>query len=113
MEHFENINRTALVVSLKKPFLDWIKYVDPTTPMIDEKHDAKTIYLLPEDGDDNNWERHLKKNFKEIFGQELGAWFTDLGTWPKDRSWKVFNEWFDYEFQSMVYDTVDDSIEKE
>ena len=101
------------MVSHKKPFLDWIKTVDPTTPMIDEKHDSKTVYLFPSDGDGGDWERHLKKHFKEIFEQELGAWFTDPAMWPKDRSWKVFTDWLDFEFQSMVYDTLDDSIEKE
>ncbi|MFZ5802927.1 MAG: hypothetical protein ACOY3K_07475 [Candidatus Omnitrophota bacterium] len=114
MEYFESINRTALVVSHKKPFLDWIKYVDPSTPMIDEKHDSKTVYLLPDDeGASDDWQRYLKKHFKEIFEQELGAWYTDPETWPKDRPWKVFNEWLDYEFQSIVYDTVAGSIKKE
>ena len=96
MEHYENINRTALVVSPKKPFLDWIQSVDPMTPMIEEKHDS-----------------NLKKHFKEIFEQELGAWFTDPAMWPADRSWRVFTEWLDFEFQSMIYDTMEDPIDKE
>jgi len=27
--------------------------------------------------------------------------------WPKDRSWDVFKEWFDYEIQSIVFDMVE------
>ncbi len=113
MRYLADVNRTALIVSLKKPFIDWVKYVDPETEFPGEKHDIKTVYLLPEDSDNGRWERYLKKNFSTIFEQELEAWFTDESVWPQDRSWKVFNEWFDYEMHSIVFDMVSKPIEKE
>lgn len=113
MEYFKGINRAALVVSYRKPFLDWIKYVDPTTPLSDEKHDSKTIYLLPEEDDSDKWKVYLKKHCREILENELVAWFTDPSTWPKDISWEAFNEWLDYEMHSVVFDTLDSDIEKE
>jgi len=33
--------------------------------------------------------------------------------WPKDTSWKVFQEWFDYEIQTIVLDMADKPIEYE
>lgn len=113
MGHFEDVNRTALVVSPKKLFFDWLKTVDPTMPTQDEKHDSKTIYLLPEDGDNGKWERYLKKHYHKIFEEELETWVTNPTLWPKDLSWQMFTEWLDYEFHSVILDTVSGSIEKE
>ena len=113
MKYLADVNRTALIVRIKKPFIDWIKYIDPAVDFLEEKHDSKTVYLLPEGSDNGRWERYLKKNFNTIFEQELEAWFTDPKLWSKDRSWKVFNEWLDYEMHSIIFDTVNEPIEKE
>ena len=113
MDEFESINRAAVIISLKKPFIEWIKYVDSEAQYLDEKHDSKAIYLLPEVSDTGKSERYLKKNFQKIFEHELGGWYTDPSLWPKDRSWKVFNEWLDYEIHSMIFDVLDEPIEKE
>lgn len=112
MEHFNTINRIAVLVYPKKPFIDWLKYVDPEVPLFDDVDDSKTVYLLPEDVSED-WEKHVKKICTKIFENQLLAWFTDPSIWPHDRSWKVFKEWFHVEMQSIIYDTMEDSIEKE
>ncbi len=112
MEHFSTINRIAILVYPKKPFIDWLKYVDPEVPLCDRVHDSKTVYLLPEEVSED-WEKYLKKICTKIFENQLLAWFTDPSIWPQDRSWKVFKKWFAVEMQSIIFDTVDDEIEKE
>ena len=34
----------------------------------------------------------------------LVDWYTDESLWPKKRSLKMFREWFDIQYHSMVWD---------
>jgi len=110
MEYLESINRTALIISYNKPFLDWLKYVYPDTPNIKEEYDSKTVYLLPELED---WQEYLMNHYLPIFDQELESWCEDSSQWPQNRSWEVFKQWFKYEWQSMVFDMPDEPINKD
>jgi hypothetical protein len=38
---------------------------------------------------------------------------TDDDTWPENITYKMFLEWFDVGFHSMVFDSIQDDIEKE
>lgn len=115
--YYPDINRSALIVKVKKPFIDWLIYTskeyDPPDEKLDPKEvkiegfDSKYVYLIPAYEEIEKYQRFLKKHFKEIFEHELSGWYTDPEMWPKDRSWDVFKEWFDYEVQSMVFDMVE------
>ncbi len=111
MEHFNTINRIAILVYPKKPFIDWLKYVDPEVPLFDDIDDSKTVYLLPEEASEN-YQKYVKKICTKIFENQLLAWFTNPTVWPHDRSWKVFQDWFHVEMHSIIYDTVGQEIEK-
>jgi len=116
--NFPDINRAALIVKLKKPFIDWLVYTSkeydgPEHEMKPEEvetegFDSKHVYLIPAYEENEKYEKFLKKYYVEIFEHELGGWYTDPEMWPKDRSWKVFQDWFDYEIQTMVYDMIPD-----
>ena len=115
MEKFEAINRTAIVVVPKKPFWDWVNGVEPgseseLTPKIKGEG---TIYLLPEFDDEDELEKHLQKISKEVFENELMAWFTDESLWPQNRNWSMFREWFDCRIHEIVHDTVHEKVRKE
>jgi len=121
-ESYPAVNRAALVVQLRKPFVDWLVATsrehdegNVLTPeqVPTEGADSKTIYLIPEYNDDRECEKFLRDNFRGIFEQILYGWYTDRGIWPEDRSWEAFNEWFDWEVHSMVFDMGGDKIERE
>ena len=114
---YPDINRAALIVKLKKPFIDWLVYMSnehdgdhklKAEEIETEGFDSKTVYLIPAFEENEKYDRFLKKNFEAIFIEKLSGWYTDPEMWPKDRSWKVFKEWFDYEIHTMVYDTIPD-----
>ena len=44
--YYETINRNAILIKAKKPFYDWINYVDPEFPVVD--NDEGTVYLIKE-----------------------------------------------------------------
>lgn len=117
-DYFPDINRAAVIVKLKKPFIDWLVYTSKEhdgpgrelkpQEVQTEGFDSKHLYLIPAYDETEKYEKFVKKHFTEIFGHELAGWYADPEMWPKDRSWKVFQEWFDYEIQTMVFDMISD-----
>jgi len=121
--YFPDINRAAVVVKLKKPFVDWLVYTSKEhdgpghelkpEEVQTEGFDSKHVYLIPAYDETEKYEKFVRKHCTEIFEHELAGWYTDPEMWPKDRSWKVFQEWFDYEIQTIVLDMADKPIEYE
>jgi hypothetical protein len=109
------INRAVVIVRPKQPLLDWVNATDPPEEpfTLDQIRGEGTALLVPEVDDERALERVLRRKFPRIFEQELEGWCNDEDTWPVDRSYKVFREWFDVEFHSMVFDLADDRIAPE
>ena len=117
MPKYALINRYAVIVSGKQPFVDWINACDEMldvpaemkfkVSMKDMKgDDHKTVYLIDEGTTPQVTKELLKVNrrYKEIFESELYGWVTYDNFWPKDRSYKRFCDWFDVEIQSVITD---------
>jgi hypothetical protein len=95
--------------------VDWLNSIpgeksDYTLEKMPKEH---ATYLIPEFfGPDEVWE-HIKKIYLQIFEFELFAWYTPEELWPQKRTWKMFQEWFEVEINSEVFDLVEGDIEKE
>ncbi len=111
----ETINRCVLVVKGKQPFLEWARNLPDPSPdlTLDRVQDDSHTYLLPSYEMKDQQEGLLKEFYKEIFEQELVAWWREESAWPRKRTLTMFKEWFDVEFHSMAIDLVDDEIVKE
>lgn len=103
------INRAVVIVRPKQPFIDWALGLDDSgvAPSVDGE---KTIYLVPEYGDDIEGIEVLSQGYDIIFEQELDGWHTDESAWPKNRSFSMFREWFEIEMHSLVLDLCDNEI---
>jgi hypothetical protein len=108
----EIINRSVLFIRPLQPFSDWLAGFDPTDASGDVLQDSD-VYLLPEYDTVQQMESWLKKNFDSVFMDQLNNWYIDEEMWPKNRTLKMFKEWFDYSFASMVKDTKTSQIEKD
>ena len=97
------LNRCALVVRPKQPFLDWAASLDDSG-LVPDPADEQTVYLIPNFESDVEAERILKKVFAEVFERELDGWHTDETAWPKNRSLATFKQWFHVELHSIVED---------
>ncbi len=105
------INRNAILVKPKQPFIEWMKKTgDENTALEFSEHH---IYLIGERPSNEQIEKWLKKNFDRIFQNELDAWYTDKKEWPKKRTYKMFQQWFEVEYHSMVYDLEDSPVDKD
>ncbi len=103
------LNRAALIVRPKQPFLDWAAGLDDSG-LVPDVEGEKTVYLIPEFESDEEGLRVLKRVYAEIFERELDGWHTDPSAWPQKRDFKTFQQWFSIELHSVVEDVVDDAL---
>ena len=106
------LNRSSVIVRPKQPYLDWAAQLDDSG-IAPDPNDECTIYLIPEYDDDIQALEILSKCFDVIFEAELEGWHTAESSWPKKRDFKMFRNWFSFEFHSVVedlcvYEIIDD-----
>ena len=92
------IDRTAIIIKTKKPFIDWANKLYPGDSL--DEYEINT-YLIDENQDVETW---LKKKFDKIFEIELEAVHLNKKDWPQNRTFKMFNEWFHVETSTIIYD---------
>jgi hypothetical protein len=106
------LNRSAVVVKPKQPFLDWLHTADPTSHdlSLSELTHEPTIYLLPECDTSAELDDALREQCEEIFIEQLSGWFRDETTWPQDLGFETFRYWFAFEHHSMLVDLCEDPL---
>jgi len=106
------IDRAIVLVIPKEPYYDWDKEVFPDTEGISELKEFNS-YLIEESISADNPKKSLKKYWEYIFENELFNICTDEEAWPKNRTWNLFNEWFELKFSTVVTDLLNYPISKE
>lgn len=106
------VNRSAIAVIPKKPFLDWVRnlFVDDEPPA--DLDQQKTVYLVKALETTAQFDEWLPKNFEKLFINELHGWHEDESEWPETTSPELFKQWFDVQFCTMVYDIETAAITK-
>jgi len=110
--NFEIVNRAALTIKAKQPFYDWLNSIEHEDNLSESLQDID-VYLLPDYEELKQIENWLKKNFDKLFIEQLNSWYMDEDLWPKNRTLKMFKEWFEYSLCTMVWDTETKPIEKD
>jgi len=112
-----SVNRRLIVLLPKQPVSDWLISVEPEAASlfalakIREDQDG---YLVPESIKDiEGARRWVQRRWEMLFAHFLNDWYTDRAVWPQKRSLKIFKEWFDVEFHSMLWDMADEPIDHE
>lgn len=103
----EMINRAAVVVRPKQPFLDWAKLDDETGiagDVIQDMHDDPTVFLVPEYEDEEDQQAILQKSWPILFEAMLNGWLQDPESWPKNLTFEMFQDWFEVQMMSIVRD---------
>lgn len=108
------LNRAALILRYKQPFVDWINAADPSPTTrnltLAEVNMERTVYLV-EVEDEDELARWLARNYQQLFEEELMGWYTDPKLWPRDRSLKLLRQWCSFELHTVVIDTGASAIE--
>ena len=108
------INRTAIVIRPRQPYLDWAAGVDDEAPEHAKGLEKRvSIYLVAEDPAGKEETAPLEDYYEEIFETELAAWWTDEKDWPENLTLKMFQDWFEVTGESIVTDLEDGPIDHE
>ena len=111
------INRAAVILRYKEPAVAWINEADPINDnagiSIESANEERTVYLIRDTDADTpaDVEEWIRLNYEVLFESELEGWYTDEKLWPKNRSIKLFRNWFDVECHTVIVDTVESPIE--
>jgi hypothetical protein len=101
------INRVAVKITRKQPYMDWANGTDGPVPVVTYPADnPHTIYLAPNDGFEPVLARLIDEFWEHVFEVELNMWMVDETTWPEPRTRQMFDEWFDAEIVDTVIDLV-------
>ena len=102
------LNRMAIVVTAKQPFLDWLHSIDPTSQglTLEDLNNEPTVYLLPEARGDEEAAACVRRHSKEIFSTELDSWWRERSDWPPRLTAGIFDEWFGWTHHSVILDLV-------
>jgi hypothetical protein len=104
-------NRSVVNIYPTKNFLDWLNYIRDSDVSL-ELIDLEPISFLIKDFDKiPEFEYWLEKNFHLMFEIRLNYSCIDISKWPDDRTFFVFNKWFDVRFSNLILDMKTDSIE--
>lgn len=107
------INRDSVIIKGKQPLADWINKHDPDNPLsLHEVQEESTVILLPECRDKQEAVSIIESNYEAIFFGELGGWLADESLWPAEVSLETFREWFGVEYYSVIFDAVEEDIER-
>lgn len=113
------VNRSIVIFRYKQPFLDWITGVEAAfgkTMTLDQLNEDGDGFLLPGEGYVETKEEAVawvEKRWSGFFENILEDWYTDPALWPKKRTLKMFREWFEIDYRSMVWDLAEMPMEVE
>ena len=111
----EFLNRQAIIIKPRKPFVDWIRQVDIDAgrePLPASSLSAHSnIYLISHFDTSVETTDYVRSRAVEIFEHEVGEWYPDPDLWPEKRNWTTFQRWFKWEICEMIYDLEDSAVE--
>lgn len=103
------IDRSAIVVIPKQPFVDWLNFIEPDDLLtLENIQKEPAAYLIPECESEEQLQEFLEKYCITIFEEQLASWFTDDTLWPVDRGFEIFCRWFAVSFHAIVFDLTED-----
>ncbi|MGR9107559.1 MAG: hypothetical protein ACU843_11575 [Gammaproteobacteria bacterium] len=109
------LDRAALIVRYKQPFVDWINGVGPPEEdlvTLSYVNEDNSVYLI-ELADPEEFDEWLELNYEELFEEELSEWTMDTSLWPPDRSLERFMEWCGFDLHTVVIDLGESPLEED
>lgn len=104
-----SINRTAILFQPKQPFIDWLNRYEESGYVyrINERRNDSSLYLIEGIKSIDNFKQLISEKFKLFFELELDKYPFSKDTWPDTSDYKVFEEWIDFTYHSIVIDLCD------
>ncbi len=106
------INRAALIVRPKQPYVDWANSVDDDGPrvILQGLRTDPSIYLVETIDLLEDFHLLVDDAWEWIFREQLNGWMCDPDQWPQGMTREMFLEWFDCEVATMIWDMLKSKI---
>ena len=104
------LNRSAISVKLRQPFVDWINSISDSGEdevTLEDVNQESTTYLIPELEEEEDLEQLVEERYLDILENELFSWEEDDELWPEDIDRALFDEFIRLEPAFMVFDLDD------
>ena len=95
------IDRAAIIVRPKAAFFEWADTLPGRGPKI--VRPWTSVYLTPAKDDDDPL-KLVRRCYAKIFDEQLLAWWLDEKCWPSPRTFALFQAWFDFDVDDLVFD---------
>lgn len=92
---------SELQVIPKAPYFDWARSLEGGLP--DSTDTWTSVYLVKADEEDVSVDV-LRRNYAAIFDEQLESWHLEMGDWPQNRDFEMFQQWFEAEAVDLVID---------
>lgn len=109
------LNRSALVVRPRQPFVDWVGTLDSEHSGLDEPltlaqhREEGRVYLVAE-RELVDLKGALEEHYLELFENELAAWDELALCWPESLSLVLFLDWFEVEPLLLAFDLAEQPL---
>lgn len=104
-------NRSMVNLYPSKIYLDWLNYIRGSDMILGLNDIEPISYLIKDFDAKSEFECWLENNFHLMFEIRLNYSCIDKSLWPEDRSFGVFNKWFDVRYSNLILDLEDRPIE--
>lgn len=106
--------RVPVIFKAKTAFLEWLQEIcgDESEPNIIAETGSE-VYLLPALARGDTLEEYFKVNWEYFWQHLLSSCFIDNDVMPKNADYELFKSWFEVVELRLVFDTVDEIIEKQ
>ena len=104
-------NRSVVNIYPTKIYLDWLNYIRGSDVILGLNEIEPISYLIKDFDIKSEFENWLENNFHLMFEIRLNYSCIDKSLWPEDRSFSIFNQWFEVRFSNLMLDLEDRSIE--
>lgn len=101
------IDRMALVLRPRQPFIDWLKAIADDEHVTDQTLQTDpTVVLVPVIDNEEELGVYVAQNYRPWLEHEFGSWCLKEEDWPKDRDLQAFQKYFDLDIHSLVIDSI-------
>ena len=107
----EMLNRSAVLLKPRRPYLEWAKLDDAeglADGVFETMREEPVVYLLPDYDDEYERDELLERCWPVLFEVMLAAWTENEALWPEERAFELFQEWFEVQMSSIVEDLLAD-----
>lgn len=103
------LNRSAILIKPKHKFITWANTYSLEEGEFTREYFEKecgVFFMIPYCLKKEEAREYISMLWDDMFTKMLRDWNSNEWSWPKERTKKMFQEWFTVEFCSDVTDTV-------